>query len=306
VGPGAGRTLSTSGVLFALAAYAAWGFTPIYWKQLEALGASEIIAHRVLGSLLLVGVVLLLLRQYGALRVSLSHPRERRLLLASAVLLAINWWIFVWAVNTNQIVETSLGYYLTPLLNVAFGMGLYRERLSRPQAIAVGLAAAGVFYMAYDFGRLPWLSLALGVTFALYGVLRKATTVSSIGGLGVECCVMAIPALVYLWRLEASGSGTLLRLEEFPPLTLPLLLGCGVVTAFPLVCFASAARRLPLTAIGFFQYIAPSLSLGVAVWLYDEDFTVTHGVTFGLIWAALALYSWESFGFRRVDVSPDH
>jgi len=291
--------LSRAGSLYALLAYTTWGFAPIFWKQLDQIEATELLAYRSLGSLSLATLLIVSLGQWSQLRSSLQSRRQQWLLLGSSLLLGCNWWIFIWAVNNDRIVDTSLGYYLTPLLNVALGMAIFRERLSRPQALAVALAAAGVAYMAWDLGRLPWISLALGFTFAAYGLLRKWCEVSSLGGLVVEAGLLAGPALGYLAQREISGQGALSRLGELPAGTLGLLAGTGLVTAFPLVCFASAARRLPLSALGLFQYLAPSLSLGVAVWLYAEPFTRAHAITFGLIWCALALFSWAGFGPMR-------
>ena len=287
--------LSTAGSLFALAAYVSWGFTPIYWKQFDAVSATSILAYRILAALVLAWVLVVVTRRLEELQIALRAKRQRWLLLGSGLLLGCNWWIFIYAVNTDRIVDTSLGYYLTPLLNVAIGLMVFRESLSRSQRIAVGLAAAGVAYMAVDLGRLPWISLALGGTFAVYGALRKYGQVSSLGGLLVECGVLLGPALGYLVWSEVAGFGAVTALRGLPAGTLVLLSACGLVTAFPLVCFASAARRLPLSAVGIFQYIAPSLSLGLAVWLYNEPFTATHAVTFTLIWGALALYTWDGF-----------
>jgi chloramphenicol-sensitive protein RarD len=236
--------------------------------------------------------------QGAAVAEALRSPRQRVMLVGSGLLLGTNWWVFIYAVNTDRIVDTSLGYYLTPLLNVAIGVLLFGERLVRAQQVAVVLAAAGVAYMAWDFGRLPWISLTLGGSFALYGALRKSTTIPSLGGLLVEAAVMSLPSLAYLLWVGPGGSTADAAIDAWPLGRPGLVVACGLITAFPLVCFGSAAKRLPLSAVGIFQYIAPSLSLGVAVWLYDEAFTVAHGITFGLIWCALALYTWD--GFVRV------
>jgi len=284
--------LSRNGALFALAAYTAWGFAPLYWKQLARFDATHVIAHRILWSLAFAFLLCFVLRQGAALGAVL-RGRHRFVLVASGLLLGCNWWIFIWAVNHDRIVDTSLGYYLTPLLNVALGMLIFGERLTRVQALAVGLAAAGVAFMAWELGELPWISLALGASFALYGVLRKWVDAGSLVGFLTEMAVLSLPAALFL--TTSAGEISLLRGREIPAETLVWLAGCGIVTAFPLLCFASAARRLPLSAVGIFQYLAPSLSLLLAVFLYEEPFTSTHGVTFALIWSALVLYTTESF-----------
>jgi chloramphenicol-sensitive protein RarD len=291
--------LSRSGILFALGAYVSWGFTPIFWKQLVDVPATEILAYRIVGALGISAGLVFATGQGAALRDVLRSRRQLLMLVASGLLLGVNWWVFIYAVNTDRIVDTSLGYYLTPLLNVAIGVLLFGERLERAQKIAVALAAVGVAYMAWDFGRLPWISLTLGISFAFYGAIRKSSPVTSLGGLTVETGALLLPSLAYLvWGGEGHGASD----AALPTWTLGrpgLVLACGLLTAFPLGCFASAARRLPLSAVGIFQYIAPSLSLGVAVGLYGEPFTRVHAITFALIWCALALYTWNGFARAR-------
>jgi len=291
--------LSRSGIMFALAAYFTWGFTPIFWKQLLAVPATEILAYRIFGAMLLSAGLVWVMGQAGPVLEALRAPRQRAMLVGSGLLLGVNWWVFIYAVNTDRIVDTSLGYYLTPLLNVAIGVLLFHERPVRAQQIAVSLAAAGVVYMAWDFGRLPCISLVLGGSFALYGALRKSTAIPSLGGLLVETAVMSVPSLAYLVWVGPGGSESDSVIAAWPLGWPGLVLACGLITAFPLVCFGSAAKRLPLSAVGIFQYIAPSLSLGVAVWLYGEAFTTAHAITFGLIWCALALYTWDGVARAR-------
>jgi chloramphenicol-sensitive protein RarD len=207
-------------------------------------------------------------------------------------------------VQSGQITATSLGYYLTPLANVALGLLLLRERLSRVQALAVVLAAVGVASFAISLGRLPWISLFLALSFALYGLIRKTVAAGSLAGLAVETALLAPIALAGILSLEARGLGALGQGETLGTARTTLLLGAGVVTALPLVWFASAARRLRLVTIGLFQYLAPSLALGLAVLVYGEPFTRAHALTFSCIWAALALYSLESVRGLRVRASP--
>jgi chloramphenicol-sensitive protein RarD len=228
--------------------------------------------------------------------------RERRQLAAlatSSALIAANWLVFIWAVNRGQIVATSLGYYLNPLVNVALGMLILRERLRPLQLVAVGIAAAGVAYFTAASGGLPWISLFLAGSFSLYALIRKTVAAGSLAGLAVETSLLAPVAAAGLVALEASGQGAFANAAAHPPHVLPLLLCAGVLTALPLVWFASAARRLRFATVGLFQYLAPSLGLLLAVGLYGEPFTRAHAVAFACIWTALALYTVELLRARR-------
>jgi chloramphenicol-sensitive protein RarD len=285
------------GPLYATAAYLAWGFAPIYWKQLSALPAIEVLAYRILCAFVLTFVALIALRQLPHVIDSLKQPRQGALLAASGLLIGVNWGIFIHAVNTEQIVDTSLGYFLAPLLNVALGVVIFRERLSPLRMFAVAMAAAGVAFLAYELGRIPSISLALAGSFAVYGVLKKWSTISPMGGLLAETGVLSAPAIGFLVLTRSEASA---HFGSLTTTSLWFLLGSGIITAFPLICFASAARRMPLTTLGLFQYIAPSLSLILAVWLYGEPFTTAHTVAFSLIWSALALSSWEGFRVRQL------
>ena len=288
---------SGSGYLYALGAYGAWGMVPIYWKHLAALAATDLLAYRVLCSFVLASLVLVGLGRFPELIKSLKRPKQTLLLIASGLIIGSNWGIFIYAVNSDRILDTALGYFLAPLLNVALGVAVFRERLSRLRTFAVAMATVGVGYLAYGYGELPWISLVLAASFGVYGVLKKWSGVSSLGGFQVETAVLSIPALGFL---IASESEPWVQLAAMSSSSLWLLASSGLVTAFPLVCFASAARRLPLSVVGLFQYISPSLSLGIAVWLYGEPFTSVHAVTFSFLWTALALSSWEEFrGWRH-------
>jgi chloramphenicol-sensitive protein RarD len=267
---------------------------PVYWKWLAAIPPHEILLHRVAGTALFAALLLTLGRRWRDVGEILRHRRRLLALLASALLIAANWGIFIWAVQHGQIVATSLGYYLNPLANVALGLLLLRERLTRLQLVAVAIASAGVAYFTVAAGGLPWISLALALSFALYGLIRKTVTAGSLAGLAVETALLAPAALVGIAWLEARGAGALGASERLGAPVLAGLLGAGVVTALPLLWFASAARRLRLATVGLFQYIAPSLALACAVLLYGEPFTRAHAVAFGCIWLALALYSIES------------
>ncbi len=283
----------TAGVLYALAAYTSWGVLPVYWKSLSTVPAHEILMHRVLGTAAFACLLLSVARRWHDVRALLGDRRRLLALGASSLLIAGNWLVFIWAVNRGQIVATSLGYYLNPLVNVALGVVLLREELRPLQIAAVALASVGVAYLTIASGGLPWISLFLAGSFALYGLIRKTVPVGSLAGLAVETGILApLAAVGIAWR-ETTAAGAFANAAAQPPHVLPMLLGAGVMTALPLVWFASAAKRLRLATVGLFQYIAPTLGLATAVLLYDEPFTRAHAVAFTCIWSALALYSVE-------------
>jgi chloramphenicol-sensitive protein RarD len=287
-----------AGALYALAAYTTWGLIPVYWKALAAVPALETLAYRVVGTVAFSVLLLGLARRMDDVRAVLASRRALLALLASALLIAFNWLIFIWAVNRDQIVATSLGYYLNPLANVALGMLVLRERLRPLQLVAVAIAAAGVAYFTAAQGGLPWISLALAISFALYGLVRKTVAAPSLAGLAIETAMLAPVAIVAIAWFEMSGEGAFSRAAALPGQVPWLLLGAGVATALPLIWFASAARRLRLATIGLFQYIAPSLALLLAMLVYGEPFTRAHVVAFACIWSALALYSVEAWRGR--------
>jgi chloramphenicol-sensitive protein RarD len=293
------RSRGAAGVAFALLAYTSWGVMPVYWKALGGVPPLEVLMHRVVGTVVFAALLLTLSRRWAEVRQALGRRRHVLALAASALLIAANWGIFIWAVEQGRIVATSLGYYLNPLANVALGTVLLGERLRPVQLVAVAIAAAGVGSFAWTLGSLPWISLSLAATFALYGLIRKTVPVASIAGLAIETALLAPAAGLGIALREAGGEGAFARAAELGPHTHALLLGAGVVTALPLIWFASAARRLRLATIGLFQYIAPSLALGIAVLAYGEPFTRAHAVTFACIWTALALYSFESLRALR-------
>jgi chloramphenicol-sensitive protein RarD len=245
--------------------------------------------------------LLALLRRLPEVREALRSPRERRALFASGSLIALNWGVFIWAVGAGRIVETSLGYYLNPIVNVLLGMVFLRERLSRPQGIAVALAAAGVGVMLVSHGRLPWVALALATSFGLYGLMHKLTRVRAIPALALETGALAPLALAFLALGTHPPGGALVT---GPPLARALLLLAGPITALPLLWFGSAARRLPLSTLGLFQYLAPTLALLLAVFLYGEPFTRAHALAFLSIWSALALYTADAL--QRASATPAH
>jgi len=285
-----------AGALAATGAFLLWGVLPIYWKFLPMVGPLEIIAHRVVWSLAFLFIVLKLRGRMGQFRAALVDPRQLALYALSGGLLAMNWLTYIHAVQIDQIVEASLGYFLVPLCNVALGLLVLRERLRPLQWTAVALAAAGVLVQLTQVGRLPWIALVLAATFAFYGLLRKRGPLGPLTGLGVETALLTPIAVGYLvWRgVEGSGAlGSVGALEH------TLLLACGIVTAVPLLWFATAARALSMASLGLFQYLAPSVQLLIGVAIYGEPFGGARAASFALIWAGLALYSADAFRAGR-------
>lgn len=277
------ETRARGGVAYALVAYLIWGLLPIFWKQLQALPAGDLVAHRIVWSFALVLVLMLALGLLPEVQRALRDPRARRAMLLSTVLISCNWFLFIWAVNSERVLSASLGYYMNPILNVVLGRLVLGEKLRPLQLGAVGLAALGVLNLAVAQGGAPWISLVLAGTFGLYGLVRKTAPVDSMTGLGIETGMLVVPALGYLLL----GPGLL---PAVPLGTQLLLLSCGAATAVPLLCFAAAARRMPYSTLGILQYVAPTLQFLCAVVVYDEPFTQVHALTFGLIWIAVAVY----------------
>ncbi len=282
---------TSAGVLYALGAYGIWGVAPAYWKALEVVPATQLLAHRVLWSMLVGLLLLLLTRSASEFWTVLRSRRHLLPMLASAALIGTNWLTFIWAVATDRILDTSLGYYINPLINVLFGMVFLGERLRPWQIVAVLLAAAGVLQMVFSLGTLPWISLVLAVTFALYGLVRKVAPVMPVVGFTLETTLLAPFGGAYLLLVHANGSDALWHAPSGVKI---LIAGTGLFTAAPLLCFNSAAKRLRLPTIGLFQYIAPSMAFGLAVAVYGEPFTRVHGITFGCVWLALAIYTLDS------------
>ncbi len=284
-----------AGLLAALGAFIAWGLAPIYFKLLADVGADEIIAHRVLWSVVFLALVLLV-RHRGAVLAHLKvSPRMLLTLVFSGSLIVVNWLIFVHAVNTDRVLSTSLGYFINPLVTVVLGLLVFRERLVPLQTLAVVVAAAGTLYMTVRIGQFPWVALGLASTFALYSVVRKMTDVGPMVGLFWETVLVAPLAAAWLILLAGRES---LAFSPMAPGQAVLLAGTGLVTVIPLLLFAAGVRRLPLSTIGIMQYLAPCITFALAVFVYGEPFTLDHAVSFVCIWVALALFSWA--GLNRV------
>jgi chloramphenicol-sensitive protein RarD len=292
---------AAAGLAGALAAYVAWGLFPVYFHALAAVPAFEILAHRVLWSLGFLTILLSALSRWGAVARLLREPRRLGLLAATSLLIASNWLVFIWAVTHDHVLDSSLGYFVNPLVSVLLGVVFLREPLSRPQLAAVLVAAAGVLSLVLAAGHVPWISLALALSFGLYGLLRKKAAIDSVAALFVETSLLAPLAALWLWRLSRGGSG------HFAPGTglAWLLAASGALTALPLIWFAVGVQRLRLSTVGLLQYVSPSLQFACAVLLYGERFTSAHALAFGCIWTSLAIYSADALqAARRIEARP--
>ena len=292
-----GTHLLSSGSLYALLAYGSWGVFPIYWKFFGSISPVEVLCHRMVWSLVFLGLLILLQQRQAELRALFQSRQTLGMLLLSAALLTVNWGLYIYGVNTDRVVETSLGYFINPLVTVLLGFVFLKERLRPGQQIAVGLAVIGVGYFIWQFGAVPWIAIGLAFTFAFYGLVRKVVVVAPMAGLLIETLLITPLALTLVIYWGISGTG---HFGSSLPLTL-LFIGAGVVTSLPLLWFNNAAKRLRLSTLGFFQYLAPSIQLMLGVFLYGEPFTPTHVVTFGLIWTALLLYSTTSLIERKLE-----
>jgi chloramphenicol-sensitive protein RarD len=282
------------GIWYAIGAYVFWGLFPVYWKVLGYVPALQLLGHRILWSFLLLFAVILVTRQWKVFRLTLTR-RVLLIYLVAAVLIAINWLTYVWAIGAGFIIETSLGYFINPLLSVLLGVIFLRERLRPLQWISIGLAAAGVLYLTFGYGALPWIALTLAFSFGFYGLVKKTAPLGSLHGLTLETGILFLPAVGYLLFSEFTGRGAFLHSDTVTDL---MLFGAGLVTTTPLLLFASAARRVPLTTMGVLQYINPTMQFLLGVLVFREPFNQHRLVGFGIVWAALVLYGVEGFLVR--------
>jgi chloramphenicol-sensitive protein RarD len=287
------------GVLFAVGAYVIWGLFPAYWKLLQHVTALQLIAHRILWSFVLLFLFILISKQRKEFFVAIKQPRVFWIYLISGILIAGNWLVYVWAVNAGFIVETSLGYFINPLLSVLLGVVLLRERLRLFQWVPIGLAAAGVLYLTIIYGKLPWIALSLAFTFGIYGLVKKLAPLNALHGLTFETGLVIIPAIGFLLVAEFNSEGAFLHTGLVSDL---LMIGAGIATSVPLLLFSSAAQTIPLSLVGILQYIAPTLQFLLGVLVYGEPFTQSQGVGFGLVWLALIIYTIEGIKFRNSSV----
>jgi len=293
-GPAEGR----KGLLFGLAAYLAWGLLPLYFRALHGVPPLEILAHRIVWSVLLLAGLTTLMRRWPEVARPLATWRGRGYLTATTALISLNWGVYIWAVHAGRVLEASLGYFVNPLVNVLLGVLFLGESLSRRQLVAVALAAAGVLVLVASAGAFPWVAIVLALSFGFYGLLRKQARVDAVAGLFSETALLAPLAAGLLGLLAARGEG---HLGASPALS-ALLVSAGVVTALPLIWFALAVHRLRLSTLGLLQYVAPTMQFSIAVFVFGERFTAAHAVAFGCIWTSLALYTTDSLaGLRRVE-----
>jgi chloramphenicol-sensitive protein RarD len=284
------------GAAYATAAFGFWGLVPLYWRTVRFVPALELVAQRVLWALPIVLVLVARRRRFPEIAAALRDRRHRATLLVTAALVSVNWLMFVWAVEVGRVLESSLGYFLTPLVNALLGVLVLGERLRRRQVAAVLLGATGVIWLAVSIGAVPWVGLGLASTFGLYGLFRKRVGVDALIGLSVEALVLSVPAALLVASLAARGD--LHTGDQGLPGTLRVA-AAGAITALPLLWFAHAARRLRLVALGFFQYLSPTGQFLLAVFAFGETFTPAHGVAFAFIWAAILLYSVDAWRAAR-------
>lgn len=286
---------ATRGFLFALSAFGLWGFLPIFLKMVGHIPAVEVVAHRIIWSIPIAGAVLLALGRTADIKAALRSPRTLGMAALTASLISVNWGIYVWAIAADRTVEGALGYYINPLMSVALGAIFLKEKLSRPQIVAIGLATVAVLILTVEAGGLPWISLALASTFAVYGFLRKTLPIGPSQGFFLEILLLSVPSLAYVLWLAMRGEGHFTLSE---PENMLLLILCGPATAVPLMLYGFGAKLLRITTIGLMQYSAPTMVFLIAVFVFHEPFSAWKMASFVLIWIALAIYSWSMFSRR--------
>lgn len=289
------------GIWSAVGAYTLWGGFPVYFKWLAQVPAVELIGHRIVWSCLMLCTVIVVSGQWSAFREQALKLTVIRAYLLAALLISINWLVYVWAVLQGFIIDASLGYFINPLISVLMGVVVLRERLRPWQWVSVSLAILGVGYLTYAHGSLPWIALALAFSFAFYGLIKKKSPLGALHGLTLETGILLLPAVGYLLVLNQDGTGAFLRAGMLIDL---LLVGCGAVTAIPLLLFAAAAQRIPLALLGVLQYIAPTLQFLVAVLIYREPFTADKLIGFAFIWVGLMIFAVEGILAHRAQAEP--
>ena len=283
------QKLYKTGLVYALLSYGVWGIFPLYWKLLLHVPPEQILAHRIVWSMVFL-LLILIWRRNRTFITYLSSPRTLGVLLLTAAFIGGNWFVYIYAVNNNHIVEASLGYYINPMVNILLGLVFLRERLSRIQIIAVAFAFSGVAFLTFHYGRIPVISLFLAFSFGFYGLVRKKANLQSMPGLMVETLLLAPVALWYLWLMNSNGTGSF---GHYSVLSDVLLILGGPVTALPLFWFGIAATRIPLSTLGFIQYLSPTLQLLIGVIVFREPISLAYIISFGLVWAGLGIYSYS-------------
>jgi len=295
--PSTSQKESLSGVVYASSAFLIWGLSPAYWKVLRHIPAFEIIMHRVIWSFLFLMVVLVFQGHWNEFTAAVKKSRNFMILLPTTLLLGINWFIYIWAVNHDHVLQASLGYFINPLINVLLGMVFLKERLRRLQTVSLTLAGAAVLYLTFRYGDFPWIALSLAFAFGFYGLIRKVAPISPLIGLSVEMLFLSGPALAYILFLNSKGVGALFHISikiDF------FLMGTAFLTAFPLLLFITGTRRLNLSTVGFLQYITPSGMFILGAFLYNEPLSTAQLIAFVLIWTALFIYSTDAARHYRL------
>ena len=284
------------GFLLGAAAYAMWGMFPLYWTLLEPAGAVEILAHRVFWSLAVMAALVVVLRRRRQFRAILADPRTRNILTLAAVVIAINWGGYIWGVNNGHVVETSLGYFINPLVTVLMGVFIIGERLRTMQWVAMAIASLAVLGLTLELGRPPWVALVLAFSFGTYGLAKKKANAGAVESLALETLIIAPIALAYIVFLSSRGESTFGTEGSGHAL---LLVSTGIITAIPLICFGAAATRVTMTTLGMLQYLAPTLQFALGVSIFDEPMPRTRLLGYVLVWVALAIFTFESVKHRR-------
>ena len=284
------------GMLFGASAYGIWGTLPLYWRLLDGAGAVEVLAHRFVWALGIMALLLWVRPHHGWWRALKQRPVAMRLLATASVIIAFNWYLYIWGVNHERVVETSLGYFMSPLITVMIGVVLFRERLRRPQWLALGLAVAAVAWLTLDYGHVPWVAIGLALTFATYGLLKKKAATGAVEGLVVEASVILPVVLGYLVWLEFVGRASFGHAGWSTTL---LLMAAGPATAIPLLFFTGAATRIPLTYLGLLQYLTPTVQFVLGVFVFGEPMPAARLAGFALIWTALAIFTGENLRHQR-------
>ncbi|WP_406061144.1 EamA family transporter RarD [Streptomyces sp. NBC_01077] len=285
-----------AGLLYGIGAYGMWGLVPLFWPLLKPAGSVEILAHRMVWSLVFVGVALLAVRRWGWMRELVRSPRKLGLITVAAAVITINWALYIWSVNTGHVVEASLGYFINPLVTIALGVLVLQERLRPAQWAAVGVGFAAVLVLAIGYGQPPWISLVLAFTFAVYGLVKKKVNLGGLESLAAETAIQFLPALGYLVWLGTQGD---LAFGSHGAGHTALLAATGIVTAVPLVCFGAAAIRVPLSTLGLLQYLAPTLQFLLGVLYFHEEMPPERWAGFSLVWLALTILTWDALRTAR-------
>lgn len=299
-----GETQQGFGVLAAVCAYLLWGFLPLYWKLLGGVPASDILAHRIVWSLVFMLAVILVTGMFKGvwreIKNTFSSKKTALAITAASILISVNWFIFIFAVNSDRVIEASLGYYINPLINVTLAAVLLKEKLSKAETAAFGLAAAGVVMLTVYYGYVPWAALGLALSFGFYGLIKKITPVGAWAGLTIETMLMTPFALLFLviWKDNSGG------FSSYAGSDILLLMGAGAATAVPLLLFAAGAKRITFSLMGFLQYGAPTIMLLLGVFLFEEPFSHQQLISFLIVWAGLILFTWSRAGTARRNRKP--